>query len=324
MKSQKGLKIKNLGDGIYEIDTYYLQRDNFTACYFIEHKGEIGIIETNTNHAVPIILESLKTMGFSPDQVKYIVVSHIHLDHAGGAGKLMLECPQAKLLVHQRGIRHLVAPEKLIASVKQVYGEEKYQQLYGDIVPVEQERIVVAEEGGRFSLGNREFLFFETPGHAKHHVVVLDNRSLSLFSGDAFGLSYPRFIFGPFRLAFPSTSPTQFEPEIAKETFKKMKELKPSRILLTHYGSLENIQDAYSQLNDWIDYSQQIAVKRFTEGLDGDELIETLRDDIWVYFDNIIKNVRGSGLTGEDREYLFLDAHLNAMGLSFYAHTINK
>jgi len=324
METKKKLKLKNLDYGIYEIDTFYLQREHFTACYLVENNGEIAIIETNTNHAVPLIMESIKTLGFSPEQVNYIVLTHIHLDHAGGAGKLMLECPRAKMVVHERGVRHLVNPEKLITSVKQVYGEKKYQQLYGEIVPVNQERILVAEDEGSITLGGRKFLFFETPGHARHHVVVLDNKSRSLFSGDAFGLSYPRFIFGQFRLAFPSTSPTQFEPEIAKETFKKIVDLGPSRILLTHYGSLENIQDVYSQLKNWIDYSKKIALQRSYEGFEGNELIDVLRDDIWDYFDKIIKNARGSGLSSEDREYLYLDAHLNAMGLSFYAQMANR
>ena len=124
-------------------------------------------------------------------------------------------------------------------------------------------------------------------------------------------------------MGIPSTSPTQFEPEIAKETFKRMTDLNPARILLTHYGELEDIHDAYAQLNEWIDFSEQMARKRFREGIGEKELIDTLREDIWSYFDKTIKNARGSGLTGEDREYLFLDAHLNAMGLAFYARTMN-
>lgn len=324
LRMKKKIKLKNLDYGIFEIDTFYLQRENFTACYMVENNGEIGIIESNTNHAVPLLVESIKTLGFSLTQVKYIVVTHIHLDHAGGAGKLMLECPQAKLVVHERGVRHMVNPEKLISSVKEVYGPEKYQQLYGNIIPVEQDRILVAKDRGFITLGDRELFFFETPGHARHHIVVLDKKSQSLFSGDAFGLSYPRFIFGQFRLAFPSTSPTQFEPDVAKQTFKKLVDLNPSQILLTHYGCLENIQDAYSQLNDWIDYSREIALKRFNDGFEGSELIDRLEDDIWNYFDEKIKNARGSGLTFEDREYLYLDAHLNAMGLSFYAQMANK
>jgi glyoxylase-like metal-dependent hydrolase (beta-lactamase superfamily II) len=321
---KKEIKFEHVGDGIYVVETYYLNRTGFAACYLMEDKGEVAIIETNTNHAVPFILGTLDQLGFSKEQVKYVILTHIHLDHAGGTGELMKHLPGAELILHPRGRKHMINPEKLIKSVKEVYGESKYKELYGDIVPVPKGRVRIANDGDEFRLGSRDLQVFDLRGHAKHHLVVLDKNTRALFSGDNFGIGYPRLDFGKFRLVFPSTSPTQFEPGKAVETYQKIVDLDPSRILLTHYGVLEDIEGTHRQLNSWIEFSVRIAEKGYAEGYRDSELADILESEIWKYFETIVMETRGIELSSGEKEWLALDTELNAQGLVHYIQKQNS
>lgn len=321
---KKEVKFEDVGDGIYIIETYYLNRTDFAACYLMEDKGEVAVIETNTNHAVPFILGTLDQLGLSKEQVKYVILTHIHLDHAGGTGELMKHLPGAKLILHPRGRKHMMNPEKLIESVKAVYGETKYKELYGDIVPVPKGRVQIANDGDGFRLGGRDLQVFDLRGHAKHHLVVLDKKTRAVFSGDNFGVGYPRLEFGKFRLVFPSTSPTQFEPDKALETYQKIVDLDPSRILLTHYGVLEDIEGTHPQLNSWIEFSVEIAEKGYAQGYRDSKLADILEREIWTYFEKIVTGTRGEKLSPGEKEWLELDTGINAQGLVHYIQERNS
>jgi glyoxylase-like metal-dependent hydrolase (beta-lactamase superfamily II) len=318
MTLKKELKMKQVTDGIYQIETFYLDEEGIAACYLIEDNGEIAFFETNTNHAVPFLLEAVKNLGFKPEQVKYVIVSHIHLDHAGGTGLLMKRLPLAELVVHARGKKHMINPEKLIDGVKQIYGEKKYKKLYGEILPIDKERVRSVLETDTIILGNRSIDLYDSPGHAKHHMFIFDRKTQSVLSGDAFGMSYPRFVFDHFRLVFPSTSPVQFEPNRSLETYQKIMGLNPSRVLLTHFGSIEDTADAHDQLKDWITFSTEIAEKRYSEGYRENELYGLLYKDIVGRFEQVIEEARGTGLTPEEKAFLVLDCDLNAQGLAHY------
>ena len=322
MTVKKELKIEHIDDGIYNIETHYLNQEGIASCYLIEDKGELAFVETNTNYAVPYLLGAVEKLGFTLEQVKYVIVTHIHLDHAGGAGLLVSKLPRAKLLVHPRGRKHMIDPGKLIEGVKAVYGEKKYKKLYGDILPIPKERVRAVENAEVLTLGERELAFIDSPGHAKHHMFVFDKLTKSIFSGDAFGIGYPRFAFENFRLYFPSTSPVQFDPDRSIETYGKIVDLDPTRVLLTHYGSIEDIAGAHAQLNAWITFSAQTAAKRYDEGYREKELYEILYNDIVARFDRILRDSRGSGLTPGEKDFLFLDSDLNAQGLALYIEKI--
>ncbi|MCP5107498.1 MAG: MBL fold metallo-hydrolase [bacterium] len=316
------MKIEHVANGIYRIETHYLHQEGFASCYLIEDNGELAFVETNTNHAVPFLLEAVTHLGFKREQVKYVIITHIHLDHAGGTGLLMKELPNAQLLVHARGRKHMINPEKLIEGVKAVYGEEKYKELYGDILPVEKARVLAFTgkdpEADKVTLGGRTLTFVDSPGHARHHMFIFDTQSRSVFSGDAFGIGYPRFTFDNFRLSFPSTSPVQFDPERAMETYQKIADLNPARVLLTHYGSIEDIAGAHEQLKEWTAFSAETAEKRYGEGYRDEELYGILYKDIEDRFERIFLEARGSGPTAEEKDFLFLDTDLNAQGLAHY------
>lgn len=311
-------EIKEVAQGIYEIETHYLGREKFACCYLLEDGGEAAVIETNTNNAVPYILRTIDKAGLDRKQVKYVIVTHIHLDHAGGSGELLKFLPEAQFVLHPRGKQHMIDPEKLIESVKQVYGEEKYREYYGEIVPVDKERVVTVQDGDTITVGSRELLMLDTPGHAKHHIIIFDKKTRSLFSGDAFGIGYTRYHPEKPGLIFPSTSPTQFDPETARETLRRIAELKPSRVMRTHFGPVENITGNIRELENWIDFAVAITNKRYDEGLRDDELAKALERDIWGNFEKKLNEQAGSDLTDDEREFLFIDASLNAQGLAHY------
>lgn len=321
-------------DGVYLVETHYLGQEGYASCYLLDVNGELAIVETNTNHAVPLLLQAVKDLGREPDQVKYVILTHIHLDHAGGTGLLMKQLPNAQLVVHARGRKHMIDPGKLIEGVKAVYGDEKYREMYGEILPIDKNRVQSISwtpgtdetpglDVNKLNLGGRVLELFDAPGHAKHHMFIFEPTTRTVFSGDAFGISYPRFTFGNFRLMFPSTSPVQFEPDAALKTYQKIVNLEPSRILLTHYGCITDIAGAHSQLKEWIDFSVTAAEKRYAEGNREKELYTKLYKDIEERFDRIFRAAHGSGPTEKEKEFLFLDADLNAQGLAHYITKIN-
>lgn len=327
MKTDKGIEIERIVKGIYGIETYYLGREGFAGCYLLVAGGEAAIIETNTNWAVPAILGTLDKVGVAREQVKYVLLTHIHLDHAGGAGALMEHLPGAILGVHPRGRKHMINPEKLIESVKEVYGEAQYQTLYGEIKAIDKERVQTLEEGNTLYVGDRELQIYDMPGHARHHVVIFDPASGSLFSGDNFGIGYPRMRFNGGRLIFPSTSPTQFEPDQARLTYERIVKLKPARVLLTHYGALTSelgeIEATRDQLNRWLDYSVVMAGQGYAEGLRSQVLTVKLQEALWQRLEYELRVNRGLGLTADEKEWLLMDTDLNAQGLALYIEKIN-
>jgi glyoxylase-like metal-dependent hydrolase (beta-lactamase superfamily II) len=197
------------------------------------------VVETGNAAAVPRILAAVEGAGLRREDVSHVVVTHVHLDHAGGAGALLRELPRAKLVAHPRGARHLVDPSKLAAATAAVYGAEAFHALYGVLVPVPAERVVEAPDGFAIDLGERPLRMLDAPGHAKHHFVVHDVASRGFFTGDAFGLSYRETdgAAGPFM--FPTTTPVQLDPPAYHATLERMLAERPERMYLAHYGMLE-------------------------------------------------------------------------------------
>jgi len=312
------VNIEKIDSNVYLVDSEYMSRQNYAACYIIIEKDEVAIIETNTNFAVPKILEALKELHLDRQQVKYIILTHIHLDHAGGAGLLMKEIPNAKLVLHPRGERHMASPEKLIESVKTVYGEQEYKRMYGEILPIKQDRILTVQDDTTLNLKNRELYVFETPGHAKHHIAVFDKMTKTVFSGDSFGIGYPVFKYDYEQLLFPSTSPTQFDPISAINSIDKILKLKPDKICLTHYGVIKNIKFSANQLKEWITFLVETSESLYNSGLKDNKLINALEEHIYSRFSSMIKEYKNSDLSQDERQLIKTDFELNAKGVALY------
>lgn len=297
--------------GIHTIDTAF-QRDHFDAAYLLVENGRGAFIDCGTNHSVAHLLATLQQTGLTPGDVDWLLVTHVHLDHAGGAGALMERLPNARLVVHPRGARHMIDPSKLIAGATAVYGEEEMMRSYGRIVAVPEARVVIAEDGHRVELNGRELLCLDTPGHARHHYCVWDARSRSWFTGDTFGLSYRELDSekGPF--VIPTSSPVQFEPEALKASIARLMSYQPASMYLTHYGRVGDTARLAHDLVEQIDAMVAIGRSCETRADRHRCLVAALRA---LY----LERAQAHGCALDDagvEKVLEMDIELNAQGLA--------
>ncbi len=243
---------------IHVIDTAF-QRDHFDAAYLLVGNGRGAFIDCGTSHSLPNLLAAVERAGLGVDAIDWLILTHVHLDHAGGAGALMQRLPNARLLLHPRRAPHMIDPARLVAGATAVYGEAEMARSYGRIVPVAAERVVVAEDGHRLSLGGRELLCIDTPGHARHHLCVWDEASRGWFTGDTFGLSYRELDSAQGAFIVPTTSPVQFEPEALHASIDRLMAQAPEAMYLTHYGRVRDTARLAADLHVQIDAMTAIA-----------------------------------------------------------------
>jgi glyoxylase-like metal-dependent hydrolase (beta-lactamase superfamily II) len=221
--------------GVLLVDTGYTQ-PRLAAAWILRGARSAAVVETGHVHAVPRILAALEAAGIAREAVSHVVVTHVHLDHAGGAGALMQALPGATLVAHPRGARHLIDPTKLWAGTVGVYGAEKTRALYGDPIAIPAARVVEAPEGFALDLGGRPLRFLDAPGHARHHFVVFDEVTRGFFTGDAFGISYRHDDAAGRPFFFPTTTPVQLDPPALHATIDRLLAERPERVYLAHYG----------------------------------------------------------------------------------------
>lgn len=240
------------GHGIHAVDSGYV-RANLDAIHLIAERGRAALVDTGTSRSVPRVLAALERLGVAPAAVDWILVTHVHLDHAGGAGALLGNLPCARVVVHPRGARHLEDPARLVAGTRAVYGEEEFARLYGEVVPVPAERLLIAEDGLRLELAGRELRFFDTPGHARHHYCIHDPASRSVFAGDTFGISYREFDVDGREFIFPTSTPTQFDPAAAHESVRRIAACEPQQVFITHFSRVRHVPQHAATLHRLLD-----------------------------------------------------------------------
>ncbi len=233
-------KLTHHPDGVTAVDSEYL-RLQMDAVHVVVQRGRAAIVDTGTNHSVPLVLATLDELGVLPEAVDFVFLTHVHLDHAGGAGMLMRALPNARAVVHPRGAPHLIDPAKLIAGSIAVYGEALYRKLYGDIRPIPAERVLATADLQRLSLNGREFEFVHTPGHAMHHQAIVDLQTRCIFTGDTFGISYREFDTASGAYILPTTTPTQFDPEQLTASIDRLLAYAPPALYLTHYSRVTDV-----------------------------------------------------------------------------------
>jgi len=243
---------QDLGHGITAIDTGYI-RPRFDAAYLIVEAGRAAFVDTGINAALPRLLGALERHALAPEAVDYVILTHVHLDHAGAAGALMRALPRARLVVHPRGAPHMIDPRALIAGATAVYGAEELARTYGTIEPVDDQRVLVTTDGMTLDLAGRPLLFIDTPGHARHHHCVWDERSHGWFTGDTFGLAYPELATPQGRYVLPTTTPVQFEPEALKASVQRLLARDPACMYLTHYGRVDDVPRLAERLLEQVD-----------------------------------------------------------------------
>ena len=305
--------VQALGHGIHVVDTGF-QRPRFDASYLLVEQGRAAFIDTGTNHAVPRLLAALEALGLPREAVDFVIPTHVHLDHAGGAGLLMQSLPAARLVVHPRGARHLIEPAQLMAGVRGVYGDEEVERSYGSLVPVAAERVMRTSDGAVIELAGRPLEFLDTPGHARHHHCIWDAASRGFFSGDTFGVSYEELSTPRGRWAVLATPPVQFEPDALRASIERMVGWSPQCMYLTHFGRVDAVPRLASllleQLEETVDYASGLAA--------GPERKSVLKEGLaQIYWRSLRRE--GSALSIEEvRKRLALDIALNARGVDLW------
>ena len=247
--------------GISAIDAEYLYSGH-AAAHLIVDAGRAAFVDVGTNDSVPYLLAALAEMGIAPEAVDYLLLTHVHLDHAGGAGALMRALPNARALLHPRGAPHMIDPSRLVAGARAVYGAA-FDKLYGELVPIPRERVRVVADGERVSLGARTLELIHTPGHAMHHYAVVDAAHASIFSGDTFGISYPALDTPRGNFITPSTVPTQFDPEQHLASIDRMLSYEPESVYLMHFSRVTGVprlgELLKSQIRELVDIARRHA-----------------------------------------------------------------
>lgn len=299
--------------GISAIDTGFF-RPQFDASHLIVENGRAAFVDTGTNYSVPRLLAELEAKRLPVGAVDYVILTHVHLDHAGGAGLLMQQLPNARAVLHPRGVRHMVDPSALIAGATAVYGAEDVRRNYGELVPIPAERIITANDEHRIDLAGRELLCIDTPGHARHHMCIWDARSRAFFPGDTFGLSYREFDTDKGAFILPTSTPVQFEPEALHASIDRMLDFKPQQMFLTHYSRVTDLERLARDLHEQID--AMVAIARAHAGQPNRHAL--IMEHLAQLY---ISRARTHGCTLDDaaiRDVLVMDIELNAQGLEVW------
>ena len=251
--------LEPLGDGLWAIDTGF-HRDRFDAAYLAVDSGRAAFIDTGTAFAVPRLLASLDALGLLRSAVDFVIATHVHLDHAGGVGQLMQALPDARLVVHPRGARHMIDPIALWQGALDVYGAAQMARAYGELLPVAAERVHTTADGETLHLATRPLVFAHTPGHALHHHCIWDERSAGWFTGDNFGMAYPEFNVGGRAFIFPTTTPVQFDPQAMRASIARLLDASPRQMFLTHYSRVTDVADCARRLGHMLDATVETAL----------------------------------------------------------------
>lgn len=305
--------ITNLGGGIYQIDVCD-QEPERTACYLIL-ADKIALIETGPAPGTVHIKDALKKLGIPPEQVDYIIVTHIHLDHAGGAGVMARDLPRAKVCVHPRGARHLIDPARLAAGARAIYGES-FDRLFGAVLPVPGERVCTPADGEILDLGGGRILtFYHTPGHARHHIIIHDPASRGVFSGDTLGVRFQalsRLVGSDIILL--STPPPEFDPAGMIETLDRVAGLDLDYIYFAHYGRAGGVSAILAYLKDQLHAFEALGRRLLVSGGGAGEIERAIRD-------MVMDQVAIYGLKDSEHpaiKFMELDIRLNAAGINHY------
>lgn len=303
----------DLEHGITAIDTGYF-RPRMAASHLLVDSGRAAFVDTGTSHSLPRLLGALERVGLTRQAVDYVFVTHVHLDHAGGAGALMQALPEATAIVHPRGARHLVDPTKLVAGTRAVYGDQAYAELYGELPPIPRARIHTVEDNDRLWLGDRELVLIHTEGHARHHYCIVDARSRGVFTGDSFGVSYRELDTGHGAFIFPTTTPVHFDPAAAHASIERILGYEPRACYLTHYSEVTEVRRLARDLHDCLDAFVSMA-ERYAGAADREPRLRA------AMYDFLSARLDEHGVEADPaRRHAILDADiaLNVQGIEYW------
>jgi glyoxylase-like metal-dependent hydrolase (beta-lactamase superfamily II) len=300
--------------GISAIDAQF-HRPNRAAIHLLVENGIAALIDTGTSFSIPGVVETLKQKNIATEDVAYVILTHIHLDHAGGACECMRLFPNAKLVVHPRGAIHMANPVRLVAGAMSIYGEVEFKRVYGEIHPIDASRIIEAPDESHIDLNGRSLLFLDTPGHARHHNCIYDERSRSFFTGDTFGVSYRELDVNGLEFVFPTTSPVQFDPDAAHASIDRIMNYKPHYAYLTHYSRIGHLAHHAKSMHELIVEHVNIAQQAKDAGADRQWVISEALESL------LMQKLSEHGCQlpqAEIKDLLRSDIKLNTQGLIYW------
>ncbi|MGB5835329.1 MAG: MBL fold metallo-hydrolase [Thiohalocapsa sp.] len=304
-----------VAEDVYCVETS-LYRHGLAACYLIRAGDRLAFVDTGTTNTVPGLLGVVEELGLTPAHVDYVIPTHVHLDHAGGAGALMAACPNATLVAHPKGAPHLIDPAKLTAGASAVYGDEAFARDFGAMTPIPESRVIVAEDRESFDLDGRNLIFIDTPGHANHHGCIFDEASRGMFTGDTFGVSYREFDTAAGPWLFAPTTPVAFDPDAWQRSLDRMMAFDPTCMFLTHYCRIDAPAQLVGRVRQSVRDLAAIALAEETSADAGRQ--DRIKAAITAH---LLADARGRGCALTDAamsELLEVDLELNAQGLEVW------
>lgn len=306
--------------GIYVLDADYV-KPNTAAIHIVRSGKQVALVDTGTTYSLPNVEKALSTIGLTWDAVRYIILTHIHLDHAGGASAMMKAAANATLVVHPKGARHMVDPARLIAGSEAVYGKKVFQELYGEILPIEESRILAPNDGETLDFNGRMLTFLDSPGHANHHHCIWDQDSQSMFTGDTLGIAYKALRDENTLFLMPTTTPVQFDPQAMHNSIDKIMAYAPKQLYLTHFGGITPtanlIANLHQQIDDFVALTENAAEQISPDHLP-EKLEQALTASITSYLHDKCAEVLPSIDDATRKLWIDFDAKLDAQGLSFW------
>jgi len=309
----RAVRTTDLEHGIVAIDTDHM-RPLLVASHLIVENGRAAFVDTGVNNSVPLLLSALRLHDIDVAEVDFVFLTHVHLDHAGGAGQLMQKLPNAQAVLHPRAAPHMIDPEKLIRGSQAVYGEERYFEMYGDLAPIDADRVVVVEDEQVLSLAGRTMQCLFTEGHARHHYCLADPASGGVFTGDSFGISYREFDTPAGEFIFPTTTPVHFDPPEAHKAIDRIMALEPLQLYLTHFSRIDALprlaDDMHRRIDDFVDMIRRHA--------SDERRTAAMHESMFDYFRGRLAEHGFNGTDERLHALLDIDVELNTMGLEHW------
>ncbi len=262
-------------EGLYYFESRTVSPFAVSGVYLIV-RGEVVLVEAGTSISVPHLLKAIEDLGIDLERITTLIPTHVHLDHAGGAGWLVEKLPHLKVWVHQRGLRHLADPSRLIKSATLLYGtQENITRLHGEILPIPRDNLVGIEDGFIPLADGPSLQTLDTPGHAPHHLAIFDPVSQSLFCGEALGHYLPEY-----RLLYPAVAPPGFDLEISRATIKKLRAVNPARICFSQFGWRNDPEWVFSESYRQLDFYARLIKTGLDQGLDVEGIRDRLKESL--------------------------------------------
>ncbi len=254
---------------IETMDLKFMDTEEIIASFLLTGEGPTAIIETGPTTCIENLMRGLEDHGVSPEDVEKVLLTHVHLDHAGASGNLVELLPNAVFYVHEVGYPHLVDPSTLVKSATRIYGEESMEEMWGEVRAVPEDRLVKLESGEEIEAAGGVLSAHYTPGHAYHHLAYLEPESGALFAGDVAGVRLPGQSY-----VKPPTPPPEIDIEAWKGSIEAIRKLAPKSLYPTHFGSYEDVERHLSELEQRLQEWLLFVEERMDEECSREDIIE--------------------------------------------------